>query len=110
MEPLWEVYYLVHLKKKNNMNIEQIIKDKKGTVVDVRTVEEFMGGHVADSINIPLNEVSNRLEEFKNMEKPIILCCASGGRSSMATQFISQNGLDAYNAGSWMDVNYLQSL
>ena len=39
------------------MNIEQILRDKKGTIVDVRTPDEFRGGHVVDSINIPLQEL-----------------------------------------------------
>ncbi len=36
------------------------------TIVDVRTHAEFMGGHVAGSINIPLNEVVDRADEIKN--------------------------------------------
>jgi len=38
------------------MSIEQIIKEKKGTIVDVRTPGEFMGGNVAGSVNLPLQE------------------------------------------------------
>ena len=37
------------------MTLEHFIKENRGTIVDVRTREEFMGGHVATSINIPLN-------------------------------------------------------
>lgn len=92
------------------MNVEQIIKEKKGTIVDVRTPEEFMGGHVAGSINIPLHEVPARVSELKSLSQPLVLCCASGGRSGQATMFLSQQGIDCLNAGSWLDVNYLQSL
>ena len=42
------------------MIIENIIKEKKGTIVDVRTPSEFMGGNVAGSINIPLQEIEKR--------------------------------------------------
>lgn len=91
------------------MNIEQIIKEGKGTVVDVRTIAEFRGGNVANSINIPLQEIQNRLEEVKNLEQPLILCCASGGRSGQATHFLSGHGIECYNGGSWLDVNYLQT-
>lgn len=91
------------------MKLEQLIKEKKGTILDVRTLEEFQGGHAVGSINIPLQEVTQRIEEIKQMEAPFILCCASGGRSGMATQFLQQVGLESYNAGSWMDVNYVQS-
>ncbi|HNM27966.1 MAG TPA: rhodanese-like domain-containing protein, partial [Saprospiraceae bacterium] len=54
------------------------------TVVDVRTPGEFAGGHVPGSVNIPLNLVPERLEDFRKMKQPIVLCCASGGRSGQA--------------------------
>ncbi len=92
------------------MNIEKLIKEKKGTIVDVRTPAEFSGGKAADSINIPLQELERKLEDIKNMEKPIILCCASGGRSGMAEMMLSQAQVECCNAGSWLDVNYYQSL
>ncbi|AMS26502.1 sulfurtransferase [Bacteroidetes bacterium UKL13-3] len=92
------------------MNAEQFIRENKGTIIDVRTPAEYMGGHVAGSINIPLNEVPHRVDEIKTKELPIILCCASGNRSGQATCFLSAQGIECINAGSWMDVNYLQSL
>lgn len=91
------------------MNTEQIIQKKQGTIVDVRTPGEFMGGSVAGSINIPLQEISNRMEELKNLKQPLVLCCASGNRSGQATQFLSQQGIECCNGGSWLDVNYYQS-
>jgi phage shock protein E len=92
------------------MNLEKLIQEKQGTIVDVRTREEFMGGHVAGSVNIPVQELGNRMDEVKTLKEPLILCCASGGRSGMATQFLSQMNIECYNAGSWMDVNHVQSL
>jgi phage shock protein E len=86
-------------------NLGELLKNGEAIVVDVRTPGEFMGGNVAGSINIPLNEVPYRLEEFKEMKK-VVLCCASGGRSMQATQFLQQNGIDCMNGGSWMEVNY----
>lgn len=85
-------------------NIKKLIKTGKATIVDVRSAAEFMGGHVAGSINIPLQEIPKRLAEFKKMEN-IILCCASGGRSGQATAFLKQNRVECENGGSWMDVN-----
>lgn len=60
------------------MNIEKIIQEKRGTIVDVRTPEEFRGGHVAGAVNIPLSEVLSHVEELKALTKPVVLCCASG--------------------------------
>ncbi|WP_026706778.1 rhodanese-like domain-containing protein [Flavobacterium frigidarium] len=91
------------------MTVEEIIKKDLGTIIDVRSYGEFMGGHVVDSINIALNEIPERLEEIKNLTMPLILCCASGNRSNQAQQFLSQQGIECYNGGSWLDVNYYKS-
>jgi rhodanese-related sulfurtransferase len=91
------------------MNAEQIIKEKQGTIVDVRTPSEFMGGNVAGSINIPLQEIQQRMDELKSLKQPLVLCCASGNRSGQATQFLTQQGIECCNGGSWLDVNYYQS-
>ena len=89
-------------------NISELIKSEQTVIVDVRTPQEFMGGHVAGSINIPLNEITQHLDEFKKMG-PIVLCCASGGRSGQATMFLKQNGIECSNGGSWLDVNYYKN-
>jgi rhodanese-related sulfurtransferase len=48
------------------------------------------------------------VEEFKNMPKPLVLCCLSGGRSGQATGYLQQQGVqDVYNGGGWMEVNSL---
>jgi phage shock protein E len=92
------------------MEMEKLIKENLGTIVDVRTYGEFSGGNVAGSINIPLNEIPARMEELKALKAPLILCCASGGRSGQAQNYLSQNGIECYNGGSWLNVNYYKSL
>ena len=87
----------------------EMIREKKGTLVDVRTREEFMGAHVAGSFNIPIQELTTRLDELKVMKQPLILYCASGGRSAQAAQYLKQLGYECLNAGSWMDVNFIQN-
>ena len=91
------------------MDISNLIKENKGTIIDVRTPQEYRGGQAAGSINIPLQEIVQRFDEIQKMAKPLIVCCASGARSGSAQQFLSQQGLECYNAGSWLDVNYLQA-
>ncbi len=90
------------------MNVEEIVKNKQGTIVDVRTQGEYLEGHVADSKNIPLQELNDRMEEVKSLEQPLILCCASGNRSGMATQMLSQQGIECYNGGGWVEVDQMQ--
>ena len=76
------------------------------TILDVRTSSEFRGGHVAGSINIPLQEIQQRVHEIKSLPQPIILCCASGGRSGQATAYLKSLGIECENGGGWMDVNH----
>ncbi|MBJ7879193.1 rhodanese-like domain-containing protein [Gelidibacter salicanalis] len=91
------------------MNREEIIKTSAGTIVDVRTPMEFMGGSVSDAVNIPLNEIPHRIDELKEMKAPLILCCATGNRSGQAEDFLSRQGVICLNGGSWLEVNNLTS-
>ena len=77
----------------------------QATVIDVRTPGEFAGGNVQGSINIPLDTIAQRLNEIKAINNEIILCCASGGRSYMAKQFLNQQGLsNIQDGGPWQMV------
>jgi phage shock protein E len=91
------------------MELEKIMNEKTGTIVDVRTREEFMGGNVNESINIPLQEIQQRLGELKSLKTPLVLCCASGGRSAVAANFLSSQGIECVDGGSWLNVNYYKS-
>lgn len=91
------------------MKSQELIKNNQGTIVDVRTRGEFQGGSVAGAINIPLNEIPLNMDELKEMKAPLIFCCASGNRSGQAANYVSRNGVDCVNGGSWLEVNYLTS-
>ena len=79
------------------------------TIIDVRTRAEYAGGHVAGSINIPLQEITEHIEEIKAMATPIIFCCASGVRSGQAAHYFQSIGVECENGGGWMEVNYLMN-
>ena len=73
-------------------------------LVDVRTEEEFQSGHVDASVNIPLDQVADRIEEFQG-KSAIIVFCRSGGRSGMAKAILAQAGItNVTNGGTWQDV------
>ncbi|MZQ99704.1 MAG: FAD-dependent oxidoreductase [Acidaminobacter sp.] len=61
-------------------------------IVDVRTTDEFSYGAVPGAINIPLDEIQARLDEFGQKDKKIILYCASGARSAYAKQILHHYG------------------
>lgn len=65
---------------------------KGAIMVDVRTPEEFASGSVNGAINIPLNEVESRINEFKG--KPgVVVFCRSGNRSGQAKEILESNGI-----------------
>jgi len=76
----------------------------EGTIIDVRTPAEFMGGHVVGSVNIPLQNIIDHVAEIKQMKEPIIFCCASGNRSGQAAHYFKSLGVNCKNGGSWMEV------
>lgn len=83
------------------MNIQELINDTATTIVDVRTEIEFEEGNVAGSINIPLHNIIEKVEELKAMQ-PLVLCCLSGSRSGQATAFLQAQGCgDVHNGGGW---------
>ncbi len=91
------------------MDFKNLINDPQATLVDVRETWEFAGGNVEGSLNIPLGQVFSKVEEFRNMPKPIILFCMSGNRSGMAEAFLKAQGVkEVYNGGAWRDVAYLK--
>ena len=86
------------------MSLKEIISTQS-TFVDVRTPEEYAGGHVPGAINIPLDQVKDRLSEFRQMPKPVVAYCRSGARSGMATSILQQCGIeDVINGGGFSEV------
>jgi phage shock protein E len=73
-------------------------------IVDVRTKEEYQGGHISGSINIPLQSISSQLSKIKK-DKPVITCCASGRRSASAKSILKSNGYtEVHNGGGWISL------
>lgn len=76
----------------------------EGTVIDVRSRDEFARGNVLGSINFPLHEIQDREAEVMALPTPIVFCCAAGIRSGQAYHYFKQKGLDCSNGGSWNEV------
>lgn len=82
----------------------------KASIVDVRTPGEYLDGHYPGAVNIPLNELPQRLDEFKEMKKPIVAYCRSGARSGVAISVLKQNGFsEVYNGGGLFDLYNLNA-
>ena len=83
------------------VNYHELI-DNGAVLIDVRTPSEFSMGNAKGSQNIPLDRISGKVKKIKQLNKPVVLCCASGMRSGQATSILKSKGIEeVYNGGSW---------
>lgn len=87
-----------------NLTMEEFVKkrnaDSNLIVLDVRTPKELVGplGKLENVKNIPIQELSGRVEELeKHKDKTIAVICRTGNRSTFATKILIDNGYDAYD-------------
>ncbi len=74
-------------------------------IVDVRTPQEFAAGNISGSVNIPLAEIENRLDEFGSKNGYIIVYCRTGNRSGRAEAFLKSQGyINVINGGGLQDM------
>lgn len=83
------------LSKKVNViqwnEIEALRKQPDTIIIDTRTEDEYNMGHIEDAINIPLDELRNRISEIPS-NKTLLLYCAVGLRGYIASRILSQSG------------------
>ena len=84
---------LKHLGLARPDELKTILAGKKYKLIDVRTIQEFGNGHVENAKNIPLHELSQKIEKFETYkETPILLYCRSGARSGHAQKLLTKQG------------------
>lgn len=71
-------------------------RDGSVTLLDARTPGEYSGGCAEGFVNVPLDELRDRLGEIAP-GKPVYVMCQSGLRSYLACRILAQNGYDCYN-------------
>ncbi len=83
---------------KNVKNVDadeanKLINENKNIIIlDVRTKGEFESGHIPKAKNIPVQQLSTRIKELeKYKDTPILVHCASGGRSPSAVKALVNN-------------------
>ena len=71
-------------------------------IVDVREQDEWDAGHAPNAIHIPLGELPARLDELPDTDDTVAVTCRSGGRSSRAVAWLTQQGFDVANLDGGM--------
>lgn len=82
---------------------EKIKTDTEAVVLDVRTPQEFEGGHINDAINIDFknSNFANRTDSL-DKQKPLYVYCMSGGRSAKAVAQLRSKGFTVYELSGGM--------
>ena len=78
----------------------------KEIIVDVRTIEEWNeDGHADCSVDYPLDQFADKIEELKKYDK-VTLVCRSGNRAGIAKSQLVNAGYtkEVENLGSWQNV------
>ncbi|MBR2043149.1 MAG: FAD-dependent oxidoreductase [Clostridia bacterium] len=82
-------------------DVEKLPRDGSVFLLDTRTPFEVFGGRIDGFVNIPLDELRERLDEIPK-DRPVYVHCHSGLRSYLACRILTGNGYDCYNlAGGW---------
>ena len=77
-------------------DVADLPRDGSITLLDARTPGEFQNGHIEGFVNIPVDELRERLGEIEK-EKTVYVMCQSGLRSYIACRILSGNGYDCRN-------------
>jgi len=75
--------------------LERLEEIQAAPIIDVRKKSEFDSEHLINAVNIPLNEISQRLSEFPK-DKHFVVHCAGGYRSMIAASILKQRGFDNF--------------
>lgn len=80
---------------------ERMDNEKGIILLDVRTKEEYMEGHIKDALLIPVDDLEQEAEEnLKDKDAVIFVYCRSGNRSATAADMLAKLGYsNVYDLG-----------
>ncbi len=75
---------------------DRLQRRERMTLVDVRTSQEWLGGHIDSAINIPVGDLQRRVEEVRGPDA-VATICETGYRSSLASSLLVRAGIHVVN-------------
>lgn len=81
----------------------QTLINEGAQILDVRSPEEFDGGHLKNALNIPIDQLTANTHLLDG-QRTIITVCHSGMRSASAAEWLRINGFRVYDAGPWVNL------
>ncbi len=81
-------------RKISQEDAKKLIDAKSCFVLDVRTEDEFVQGHIENSVCIPVDDLDSRLDELPGKDARILVCCRSGRSSRLAAEYLDSQGYE----------------
>lgn len=78
-----------------NQGIRQYEDTNNAILLDVRTPEEYKNGHISESVNLPLQNISEAEKRLTDKKAPLFVYCLSGARSRQAVSALTAMGYEA---------------
>ncbi len=86
-------------KSISTSELDNLLKQEKVTLIDVRTAQEYRSGHIQEAKNLPLNQIVNYSGP---KTKPVYVICQSGMRSKRACAILNDKGYQTINVKGGM--------
>ena len=80
-----------------NQGVEEYRAVPQAILLDVRTPEEYGGGHVPGSRNLPLHQIEKITSIAEKKDTPLFVYCQSGARSRQAVSLLQRMGYENVN-------------
>ncbi|MEC6748733.1 rhodanese-like domain-containing protein [Marinilactibacillus sp. XAAS-LB27] len=74
----------------------QEVRNNTRTILDVREIDEFENGHILNARNLPISQLGNEMTGLDKASTYYVIC-HSGGRSTMASEQLAEQGYDVIN-------------
>ena len=100
------LFVIVLKYAKGNKKDYKDLLDQGAIIIDVRTESEYKSGHIKNSINVPLKDLTYRINEFDKKDN-IVTGCAVGIRAESAKKFFESRGYNVANGGRWTNLKDL---
>ncbi len=112
------IAFLIYKQLRSRLGAEELLAVSGAIatgarILDVRTSEEFSAGHVPNAVNIPVEQLLNRIKQVGKKKKPVVVYCRSGNRSGNAVAMLRGRGftrvLDMKTMSNWRRVQAVAS-
>lgn len=84
---------LAGVSEVDTLEAVRLINQQDALLLDVREDSEYESGHIPNSKHIPAGRIAERLKELeKHKDKPVVVLCRSGNRSTAACSLLRKQG------------------